>query len=198
MVNLSSRAPGSVQAACAAANRVRVLVVEHHPLLGTAFAGFINGEADLTVVGVARTGAEAAVIAALERPDVVLMGCRLPDMSGPKAARTIRTAASTAVLVLHSAYDSEPGLLDAIDSGAVAYLAKSATANEIVDTIRRAALGQTLISAQFVAAAVARQRKVSIVHSQLQVVVEAVRQGIVKLDPPQIAAGQIALDGRAA
>lgn len=243
----------SVELARVVSNRVRVLVVEDHPLLGSAFASFLNAEADLTVVGVARTGAEAACAAARETPDVVLMGCRLPDMSGPMAAGMIRTAVPSAIFVFHSAYDSEPVLLDAIDSGAVAYLAKSATADEIVDSIRRAALGQILIPAQFFAQAIARQRNVTIegrrhkellqrftpreldvlellaaghataaiadrldiadhtvewhvrhlivklkVHSQLQAVVEAVRQGIVKLGRPEIASGQIVLDGHAA
>jgi DNA-binding NarL/FixJ family response regulator len=252
MASLSFR-DSSVEPACAALNRVRVLVVEDHPLLGTAFARFLNAEADLAVVGVARTGAEAACISARETPDVVLMGCRLPDMSGPMAAGIIRIAVPSAVFVFHSAYDSEPVLLDAIDSGAVAYLAKSATADEIVDAIRQAAVGHILIPARFFAEAIARQRNVSIegrrhkelllgftpreldvlkllaaglatgaiadrldiadhtvawhvrhlivklkVHSQLQAVVEAVRQGIVKLGQPEIAIDQIALDAHAA
>lgn len=195
MASLSFRDP-SVKLACAIPNGVRVLVVEDHPLLGSAFAGFLNAEADLTVVGVARTGAEAACAAARETPDVVLIGCRLPDMSGPMAAGMIRSAVPTAVFVFHCAYDAQPGLLDAIECGAVAYLAKSATADEIVDAVRRAARGQIPIAAAFVAESIARQRKVSIVHSQLQAVVEAVRHSIVKLGPPEIATGQIVLDGR--
>jgi DNA-binding NarL/FixJ family response regulator len=252
MVSLSFRDP-SVKPVCAVPNGVRVLVVEDHPLLGSAFASFLNAEADLTVVGVARTGAEAACVAARERPDVVLMGCRLPDMSGPTAACMIRNALPTAAFVFHSAYDSEPVLLDAIDSGAAAYLAKSATSDEIVEAIRRAAVGEILIPAGFFAEAIARRRNVSIegrrhkdllqrftprelevlnllaaglatssiadrldiahhtvewhvrhlivklkVHSQLQAVVEAVRQGIVKLGRPEIASSQIALDAPAA
>jgi DNA-binding NarL/FixJ family response regulator len=138
---------------------VRVLVVEDHALLGTAIARFLDAEADLSVVGVARTGAEAASVAARERPDVVLMDCRLPDMSGPVAAGMIRTAVPATIVVFHSAYESEPILLDAIDSGAAAYLAKSATADDIVEAIRRAAHGEILIPAGFFAKAVARQRE---------------------------------------
>jgi DNA-binding NarL/FixJ family response regulator len=143
----------------AGSRRVRVLVVEDHALLGNAIARFLDAEADLSVVGVARTGAEAASVAAREMPDVVLMDCRLPDMSGPVAAGMIRTAVPAAIVVFHSAYDSEPILLDAIDSGAAAYLAKSATADDIVEAIRRAAHGEILIPAGFFAKAVARQRE---------------------------------------
>jgi DNA-binding NarL/FixJ family response regulator len=237
----------------AALSRVRVLVVENHVLLASTLAGFLNAEADLNVVSVARTGAEAVLVATRETPDVVLMGCRLPDMSGPMAAGLIRTAVPTAVFVFHSAYDSEPVLLDAIDSGAAAYLAKSATADEIVEAVRRAALGEILIPVAFFAQAIARKRDVFIerrrhkelllgftprelevltllaaglataaiadqldiaihtvewhvrhlivklkVHSQLQAVIEAVRQGIVELGRPEIASGQIALEVHAA
>lgn len=143
-----------------ASKRVLVLVVEDHALLGSAIARFLDAEADLKVVSVARTGAEAASAAAREKPDVVLMDCRLPDMSGPLAAGMIRAAVPGAVFVFHSAYDSEPILLDAIDSGAAAYLAKSATADDIVEAIRRAALGEILIPVGFFAQAVARRRGV--------------------------------------
>ena len=139
--------------------RVRVLVVADHALLGSAIARFLDVEADLTVVSVAGTGAEAASVAARDRPDVVLMDCQLPDMSGSVAAGMIRRAVPTAVLVFHSAHDSEPILLDAIDSGAAAYLAKSATADDIVEAVRRAAHGEILIPAGFFAKAVARRRE---------------------------------------
>lgn len=143
----------------AGSRTVRVLVAEDHFLLGDAIARFLDAETDLSVVGVARTGAEALSVAARERPDVVLMDCRLPDMSGPMAVGLIRTAVPEAVFVFHSAYDSEPILLDAIDSGAAAYLARSASAGDIVETIRRAAQGEVLIPAGFFAKAFARQRE---------------------------------------
>jgi DNA-binding NarL/FixJ family response regulator len=139
--------------------RVRVLVVADHALLGSTIARFLDVEADLTVVSVARTGVEAASVAARERPDVVLMDCQLPDMSGSVAADLIRRAVPAAVFVFHSACESEPMQLDAIDSGAAAYLAKSATADNIVEAIRRAAHGEILIPAGFFAKAVARQRE---------------------------------------
>jgi DNA-binding NarL/FixJ family response regulator len=143
----------------AGSRTVRVLVAEDHVLLGDAIARFLDAEADLSVVGVARTGAEAVSVAAREGPDVVLMDCRLPDMSGSMAVGLIRTAVPGAVFIFHSAYDSEPILLDAIDSGAAAYLARSATAGDIVETIRRAAQGEVLIPAGFFAKAFARQRE---------------------------------------
>ncbi|MHB8611905.1 MAG: response regulator [Candidatus Dormibacteraceae bacterium] len=140
---------------------VRVLVVQDHPLLASAIARVLDSEADLTVCGVARRGDEAATLAAQENPTVVLMDFRLPDVSGPVAAARIRSAVPGAAIVFHSAEESEDALLDAIDAGAIAYLTKSATADEIIEAVRKASVGEVMIPVGLFAKAIARQRKVA-------------------------------------
>jgi len=141
-------------------NPVRVLVVQDHPLLASAIARVLESEDDLTVVGIARRGDQAAEMAASEKPSVVLMDFRLPDSSGPAAAAKIRAAVPQAAIVFHSADESEAALLDAIDAGATAYLTKKATADQIVGAVRRASVGEVLIPVALFAKAIARQRKV--------------------------------------
>jgi DNA-binding NarL/FixJ family response regulator len=142
------------------ANRpIRVLVVQDHPLLASAIARILDSEDDLAVAGVARSGGEAAAMAARETPEVVLMDFQLPDSSGPAAAANIKLAAPSAAIVFHSADETETSLLDAIDAGAIAYLTKSATADQIVEAVRRAAIGEVLIPVQLFAKAIARQNK---------------------------------------
>jgi DNA-binding NarL/FixJ family response regulator len=143
-----------------ASTPIRVLVVQDHPLLAAAIARVLDTEEDLTVVGIARRGDTAAVLAASQNPAVVLMDFRLPDLSGPVAAANIRSAVPTAAIVFHSAEESEDALLDAIDAGAIAYLTKSATADQIIDAVRRASVGDVLIPVDLFAKAIARQRKV--------------------------------------
>jgi DNA-binding NarL/FixJ family response regulator len=143
-----------------ASTPIRVLVVQDHPLLAAAIARVLDTEDDLTVVGIARRGDTAAVLAASQNPAVVLMDFRLPDLSGPVAAANIRSAVPTAAIVFHSAEESEDALLDAIDAGAIAYLTKSATADQIIDAVRRASVGDVLIPVDLFAKAIARQRKV--------------------------------------
>jgi len=140
--------------------RVRVMVVQDHPLLASAIARILDGEADLTVCGVARSGSHAASLAARENADVALLDFRLPDVSGPAAAGMILAAVPTAAIVFHSADESESDLLDAIDAGATAYLTKSATADQIVEAVRRAAAGEVLIPVALFAKAIARQQRV--------------------------------------
>jgi DNA-binding NarL/FixJ family response regulator len=139
---------------------VRILVVQDHPLLASAIARVLDSEDDLTVVGIARRGDEAAMLAAEQNPSVVLMDFRLPDVSGPAAAVKIRTAVPTAAIVFHSAEESEDALLDAIDAGAIAYLTKSATADQIIEAVRKASVGEVLIPVGLFAKAIARQRRV--------------------------------------
>lgn len=139
---------------------VRVLIVQDHPLLASAISRILETEEDLIVCGVARRGDEAATVAAREKPTVVLMDFRLPDSSGPAAAADIKLAAPNAAIVFHSADDSEASLLDAIDAGAIAYLTKSATADQIIEAVRKAAVGEVLIPVELFAKAIARQRKV--------------------------------------
>jgi DNA-binding NarL/FixJ family response regulator len=138
---------------------VRVLVVQDHPLLASAIAKILNSHEDLTVCGVAKSGLEAANMAAREEPSVVLMDFRLPDLSGPAAAANIKSAVPGAAIVFHSADETETSLLDAIDAGATAYLTKSATADQIIEAVRKAAVGEVLIPVELFAKAIARQRK---------------------------------------
>ena len=140
----------------------RVLIVQDHPLLASAIARILDSEDDLVVAGVARRGDEAALLAARDKPSVVLMDFRLPDCSGPAAAADIKLAVPSAAIVFHSADETETSLLDAIDAGAIAYLTKAATADQIVEAVRKAAVGEVLIPVELFAKAIARQHKVVI------------------------------------
>jgi two-component system, NarL family, nitrate/nitrite response regulator NarL len=140
--------------------RVHVLIVQDHPLLASAIARVLEGQPDLAVSGVSGSGADAVEAVAQHRPDVVLMDFRLPDVTGPAAARTIKNTHADAAIVFHSADESETALLDAIDAGAIAYLTKDATADQIIEAVRRASKGEVLIPVELFARAIARQRAV--------------------------------------
>ena len=138
----------------------RVLVVQDHPLLASAIAMILDSQDDLMVCAVAGGGDEAVILAARERPSVVLMDFRLHDLSGPAAAANIRSVVPTAAIVFHSADETETSLLDAIDAGATAYLTKAATAEQIIEAVRKAADGEVLIPVSLFAKAISRQRMV--------------------------------------
>lgn len=139
---------------------VQVLIVQDHVLLAAELSRVLAREVDFAVVGVSSTGADALKATREHQPDVVLMDYTLPDMSGPSAA-TLILAAQPAAIVFHSADDSEDALLDAVDAGALAYLTKQATAQQIVDAVRRAAHGDLLIPVDLFVRAIARKRNVA-------------------------------------
>jgi two-component system nitrate/nitrite response regulator NarL len=148
------------------ARRVRVLIVQDHPLLASALERVLAGQPDLAVSGVCDSGAGAVQAAAQNPADVVLMDFRLPDMTGPEAARMIQNKRAQTAIVFHSADESETALLDAVDAGATAYLTKDATADQIIEAVRRASTGEVLIPVALFARAIARQRGVATIKRE--------------------------------
>lgn len=151
---------GDSPSAGLAGRSLRVLIVQDHAMLAAALAEILASASDVTVSGIVRTGSEAAAVAAREKVDVALIDFRLPDVSGPQAAVMIRAVTPGTAIVFQSADESETDLLDAIDAGATAYLTKSAMADQIVEAVRRAALGEVQIPVALFAKAIARQRRV--------------------------------------
>jgi len=140
---------------------VSVLIVQDHLLLAAAIARVLEGQPDLAVSGISTSGAAALEAADRDRPDVVLLDFRLPDVTGPEAARMIQSKHAQTAIVFHSGDDSEAALLDAVDAGATAYLTRAATADQIVEAVRRASRGEVLIPVELFARAIRRQRDAS-------------------------------------
>ena len=104
----------------------------------------------------ARSRAEASSV---EAGAATYRAWRPPMASaGPAAATLIHDHLPGAAIVFHDAEESETALFDAIDAGAIAYLTKSATADQLLEAIRRASLGEVLIPVSLFARAIARQR----------------------------------------
>jgi DNA-binding NarL/FixJ family response regulator len=125
--------------------RLRVVVVDDHPVVRTGIAGMLAGQDDLEVVGEAGDGAEALDVVARLQPDIVLMDLRMPVMDGVTAIRQLAAAGGPPVLVL-TTYDADADILRAIEAGASGYLLKDAPAAELFAAVRAAAAGGTPLS----------------------------------------------------
>jgi DNA-binding NarL/FixJ family response regulator len=136
----------------------RVLIVEDHALLANALADVLSDEPDITVCGTVRNAIEAVSAVRSQTPNVALLAYRLPGVEGLAAAGMIRIAAPATAIVFHTGDDREDALLDAIDAGATGFLTRSASSEQIIEAVRRAARGEVLIPAALFAKAIARQR----------------------------------------
>jgi two-component system NarL family response regulator len=130
----------------AAADRLRVLVVDDHALFRRGLQTILEQESDLELVGEASDGAEAVDKAQELMPDVVLMDVRMPKRSGIEATTQIKDLLPHAKILMLTISDEEADLYDAIKAGASGYLLKEIPIEEVADAIRSVWAGQSRIS----------------------------------------------------
>ncbi|GAA4980546.1 response regulator transcription factor [Kineococcus glutinatus] len=138
---------------------IRVLVVDDHPVVRAGLEGMLEVEDDVEVVGTAADGAEALVRVAAQAPDVVLMDLRMPGVDGAAATERIRAEhPGTRVLVL-TTYDTDADIVRAVSAGASGYLLKDTPRAQLVDAVRAASRGETVLAPGVAARLVARMRR---------------------------------------
>src|SRR5207245_7928267 len=112
----------------------------------------------IRVVGEAADGSEAVRLVLELKPDVTLMDVSMPGMDGVEATRHIRQHLPAASIVMLTMHADHVVLVRAIRAGASGYLVKDCTTDEIVNTIRQAASGDTTVSAGVAAAMLAQAK----------------------------------------
>jgi NarL family two-component system response regulator LiaR len=146
--------------------KIRVLVADDHSVVRSGLRLFMLAFSDLELVGEAENGNQAIEFCRLYEPDVVLMDLMMPDISGVEATHEISTKfPKTKVLVLTS-FPEQQLVHDAISAGAIGYMLKTATAQDLVDAIRSAARGQSTFSPE-AEKALLRKNEVSTYHQAL-------------------------------
>ena len=124
---------------------IRVLLVDDHPVVRSGLAGLLGGEPDIEVVGEASDGREGVERAEALQPDVVLMDLRMPVMDGVEATTRIVAAGGPRVLVL-TTYDTDADILRAVEAGATGYLLKDTPREALVEAVRSASRGETVLA----------------------------------------------------
>jgi DNA-binding NarL/FixJ family response regulator len=127
---------------------IRVAVVDDQSLLRRGFAVLLEAAGDIEVVGEAEDGRAAVDLVGRERPDVVLMDIRMPEMDGVEATRRITAddrLAGTRVLIL-TMFDLDEYLFAALRAGASGFLLKDTPPDELLDAVRLIASGESLLA----------------------------------------------------
>ena len=125
--------------------RISVLIVDDHSVVRQGVRAFLEMQPDLTVAGEAESGEQAIQLAQELIPDVVLMDLALPGIDGVEATRQIkRVSPRTQVIVLTSYYEDEH-VFPALRAGAISYTLKDLRPAELVEIVRKAAEGESVL-----------------------------------------------------
>ncbi|HHX44517.1 MAG TPA: response regulator transcription factor [Chloroflexi bacterium] len=125
---------------------IRVLVVDDHAVVRSGLAAFLLAFDDLELVGEASGGEEAVRICRQLRPDVVLMDLVMPEMDGAAATRAIRAECPDVQVIALTSFREEDLVQGALQAGAIGYLLKNVSADELADAIRKAHAGRATLA----------------------------------------------------
>jgi DNA-binding NarL/FixJ family response regulator len=122
---------------------IRVLICDDQHVVCEGLRAILSTSPDIEVVGLAHDGAEALELAAIERPDVVLMDLKMPMVNGVQATRELRTRLPGVRVLVLTTYDADEWVFDAIRAGAAGYLLKDSPREALVAAVVGTAAGKT-------------------------------------------------------
>jgi len=122
---------------------IKVALVDDQALVRTGFRMIVQSQPDMQVVGEATDGREAVELIRKERPDVVLMDIRMPNLDGIAATRQV---SDTTKVVILTTFELDEYVFDALAAGASAFLLKAAPPEDLIRAIRVVAEGDALLA----------------------------------------------------
>jgi len=117
--------------------KIKVLVVDDHPLMRVGIAAIIDGRPGMTTVAQAGSGEEALDLYERHLPDITLMDLRLPRMSGVETIRSIRRIHAQARFVVLTTYEGDEDIHQALEAGAQGYIIKGMPYDTLIDALER-------------------------------------------------------------
>ena len=132
------------------ADKITVLLADDHALVRKGFRRMLEDDRAIQVVGEASDGNEAVRLALELRPNVTVMDCALPGVSGIEAARQIRARNSEAIILMLSMHSEDTLVRQALEAGARGYILKNAIDLDLVAAVKKAAEGGMVLDPQVV------------------------------------------------
>ncbi|MEU3722945.1 response regulator transcription factor [Streptomyces sp. NPDC031705] len=163
---------------------IRVVVVDDHTVMRAGVVALLAPERAIDIVGEAGNGREAIELVTALAPDVALVDLRMPVLDGVAATEQIVAGPSGTRVLILTTYDTDAEIERAVEAGAVGYLLKDTTREQLVDAIRAAHRGETVLAPRVAERLVARIRRpapVALTSRELDVL-NAVADGLSNAD----------------
>lgn len=125
---------------------IRVLIVDDHAVVRSGLKSFFSAYDDLECVGEASSGEAALAVCDQVQPDVVLMDLVMPGMDGAETTKAIRARCPSIQVIALTSHKDEELVQGALEAGAIGYLLKDISAEELAKSIRAAKAGQPTLS----------------------------------------------------
>lgn len=131
---------------------IRVFIIDDHAMVRRGLAAFLRAKPDLQLVGEASDGAEAITLCERLQPDIVLMDLVMPETNGIEATRAIRGRWPAIHVIALTSFDDKELVREALAAGALSYLLKNVSAEDLAEAIRAAHSGRSTLAAEAVKA----------------------------------------------
>jgi len=125
---------------------IQVMLVDDHNVVRSGLATFLKAYDDLELVGEARNGLEAVNLCRKKKPDVILMDLMMPEMDGIAATRAILADYPEIRIIAMTSFEDEQLVQGVLAAGAISYLLKNVSSDELAAAIRAAFLGRSTLS----------------------------------------------------
>lgn len=124
---------------------ITVLLVDDHAMVRQGVRAFLVTQPDISVVAEAGSGEEAVNLTAQHVPDVILMDLIMPEMDGVEATRRVKQVSPRSQVVVLTSYHEDEHIFPALKAGALSYILKDVSAEELAAAVRKAAAGEAVL-----------------------------------------------------
>jgi NarL family two-component system response regulator LiaR len=140
---------------------IRVLLADDHGMVRRGIIAYLRNQAGVEIIGEAKNGREAVKLCEENRPDVVLMDLVMPEMNGVAATREIHQKWPDIQIIALTSFQEKEMIRDVLQAGAISYLLKDATGEELAEAIRAAQAGRPMLAPEALEALIKQNERTS-------------------------------------
>ncbi len=126
-------------------DKIRILIADDQPLMRDGLKSILETEGDMRVAATVSDGLEAAKMAEILKPDVILMDIRMPGMNGVESVRIIREKCPDSKIIMLTTFNDEEYIIEALASGASGYMLKDTEIDKLTEAIRDVRNGKMIM-----------------------------------------------------